>query len=704
MSLDAAVTAPARFWAPPIFPAATWYFALSTAAAAVLALYAAFVLQLDSPGSAMTTVLIVASPLHGMVLSKSLWRIIGTVIGLIMSIVLIAAADQAPWLFILWLGLWLGLCTFVSSYLRYFRAYAAVLAGYTVSLVALPAVEQPDQIFALATSRLAVVMIGILSLALVKSVFAFGIGRVRLRPALRGALLATGQFATRALELMPDLAQQRRVLAERLNALDPLVHAAANESAETALQAPSVRLFVMILFNITTLVAGMHDTLAAIEAAGALPAPLAAARAAVRDLVRALADADLLIGPAGAGLVETVRQLLAEKSAELAAELAAERNPAALQNLALAIRFEDIAEEIARARDTLIDIERGRSGRQVTPITYHRDTTQAVINASRGALATFAGGAFWIFSAWPSGSSMLSLLMVVSVLLGTADRPDLAALGFLRGILLAGLVAFACVFFVLTRIEGFPLLALTLAVVVTSAALISTLPKHTGSATAFLIFFSTFLGLGNPMPYAPIATLNFIGAAVVGAMVAVVAFRILWPANPERVVRRIMRSIVEDLGGLARRRDVPALTVWESRMVDRVARLGTRLAQSPRRPAVVEGGLAALQIGRELMRARRMLAPLHLPPALEASIERAREADHHMAASPERAAAATAQAVQDLLAAATAAPSETGSTQVPADEAGALLRIAASLHAVSELLSRHRSFFQLTVLDETEAA
>ncbi|MEI9984959.1 MAG: FUSC family protein [Aliidongia sp.] len=284
----------------------------------------------------MTTVLIVSSPLPGLVLSKGIWRLIGTTIGTIMSVALIAIAAQAPALFLIWLAAWVGICTFVASYLRYFRAYAAVLAGYTLSIVALPAADHPDQIFELATSRLATVTIGVLSVALVKSVFSFGIGVVRIRPVLRSALLETAQFAADALDLAPDMLVRRRALADKLNALDPLVHAAASESAVTALQAPAIRLLIIILLKIATLAAGMYEQLATAEATGSLPLPLAKARNAVRDLHREMAEATRLLAPEAAERIAATQALLAAMSHELAIELSRERNPAALINLALA--------------------------------------------------------------------------------------------------------------------------------------------------------------------------------------------------------------------------------------------------------------------------------------------------------------------------------------------------------------------------------
>jgi len=50
---------------------------------------------------------------------------------------------QAPVLFLIGLALWMALCTGASTLLRGFRSYGAVLAGYTVALIAMPAVTIP---------------------------------------------------------------------------------------------------------------------------------------------------------------------------------------------------------------------------------------------------------------------------------------------------------------------------------------------------------------------------------------------------------------------------------------------------------------------------------------------------------------------------------------------------------------------------------
>src|SRR5271170_1606885 len=95
-------------WLPPL-PA--WVngegfaFALRNWLASMLALYIAFALQLESPVWAWLTVWIVAQPTPGMLLSKSVYRVIGTICGSIIGIILIALFAQTPELFVLALAL-----------------------------------------------------------------------------------------------------------------------------------------------------------------------------------------------------------------------------------------------------------------------------------------------------------------------------------------------------------------------------------------------------------------------------------------------------------------------------------------------------------------------------------------------------------------------------------------------------------------------
>ena len=81
-----------------------WLFVVRTLAGALLALAIALRLDLSSPGSAAVTVAIIALPQTGMVLEKSFYRFLGTLLGAIVTLCLVAVLAQHQYAFIAAVG------------------------------------------------------------------------------------------------------------------------------------------------------------------------------------------------------------------------------------------------------------------------------------------------------------------------------------------------------------------------------------------------------------------------------------------------------------------------------------------------------------------------------------------------------------------------------------------------------------------------
>src|SRR5262249_35381724 len=165
-----------------------WIFAAKTTASGMLALLVAFTFNLDQPKWALLTVFIVAQPQSGLVLAKSFYRIIGTVVGAAGALVLVSLFAQERVLFLGTLAIWLGLCTFASKYARNFAAYGFVLSGYTVAIVGVTAALRPENAFFIAQSRVTEISLGIMTTAAISHL----ILPVSLADSLRRAI-ATGR-------------------------------------------------------------------------------------------------------------------------------------------------------------------------------------------------------------------------------------------------------------------------------------------------------------------------------------------------------------------------------------------------------------------------------------------------------------------------------------------------------------------------------
>src|SRR5690606_31476222 len=100
-----------------------WLFSAKTFVASVLALFIALAFDLDRPVWAMATVYIVAHPLSGVLASKALYRVVGTIIGAVAAIVLVPSLVNAPVLLSLALALWVGGCLYLSRLDRTPKSY-----------------------------------------------------------------------------------------------------------------------------------------------------------------------------------------------------------------------------------------------------------------------------------------------------------------------------------------------------------------------------------------------------------------------------------------------------------------------------------------------------------------------------------------------------------------------------------------------------
>src|SRR3569623_114562 len=178
-------------------------FSLKSFAAALLALYISLRLNFSQPIWSVTTVYIVSQPLAGMVLSKSVYSVLGTVIGAVASLVFVALFNNSPELFCLALALWIGLGTTITIYLRDApQAYAGMLSGYSAAIIGLPAALAPD--------------IGVVDPAIRQ---------------LEGKLLALLAMLMSVYDRFAALVQERPATAD---ALRPMLEKAAAHMAQTA--------------------------------------------------------------------------------------------------------------------------------------------------------------------------------------------------------------------------------------------------------------------------------------------------------------------------------------------------------------------------------------------------------------------------------------------------------------------------------------
>jgi uncharacterized membrane protein YccC len=633
-------------------------------AAVAIAYYVAYWLELESPASAGTTVLIVMNASRGAIISKSLWRLFGSAVGALAAIVLVSLFVQAPVLFIFGLALWIGLCTSVASLLRYNRGYAAVLAGYTVVLVAFGAISDPDRIFDLATGRLAVVTIGELSATLVFMATDPGPGPRALDIRIAGLIAATARVIADALAA-PDLVAARLArsqVAMAIDASDQVLEFAVVEDAEIGRHARDLRVALAELF------AALTGGLRAVEL---LRREQPQTARDLRHVMQTLADR--LCDEPAAGLLG---QTLASRQV-LAAQAASCRDVAGLAALDQALVLLD---HLVAALAGLDALQRRRPRAASVRLLAYFNPVTALRNGVRAALAISMAGLFWIASAWPSGSAMVTILGPICGLLALTESAAAGSVAFFKGTLIALAAAFVVTYGILPQVAGFPLLIVSLAPFLAGGIIATRMPRFAPLATPFLIFFNTAVGATNPMQFDLAATLNSDLALLLGAACAVLAFRVLLPPNPLAEARVLFHSIRNDVQRLARTRFMPPRLVFEHLQHQKLVRMSRRLAGRPTERAVAtSNGATAVMIGRLLAQLKRAADDATLPQAARAAAGRSVAACRRLLRFPTQAA--------DVAAAESARLASEDAPQI-------VLHIAASLHELAQLIGAHAEFFR----------
>ncbi len=596
-------------------PSLAWIHAGRTAAAAMLALYLAYLLQLDSPSSAAVTVVIVSHPVQGMVWAKGLYRALGTLIGAVMAIVLGALFAQTPVLFLIAFGLWMALCAALSTLLRNFRSYGAVLAGYTVGLIVFPHFPtSPDALFDLATARVAAVLLGLACSALVGSLTTSRQSAAKAEAALGRCLVRLTAYIRLALDAgaLAGTERQRQTLRTDILALDGLMELAAAEGTTQSAVVAAQRGAIPAMLSCLTATASAHDAVTAALTRSADPAPLVRLRAQMIQMLDALAHA-LDRAPADRGKAVAA---IAAQATVIERHMEDGLVSQDIRLLRAFDRLDAVLSDLTVALDGLsASSDRPRRPMPRLSTSLHLEWRWAAVNGVRAALTVWLAGALWIATAWPEGAMMVGSVIPNVTLLSMRDKPDLDALQFLLGISLAAGTALACLTLVLPALSGFPLLALVLGSVVCVAAWLGLQPRRAFMGLGFGVFFLMMLSPANEMHYDVMGFLNIAQAVICAAFLTAVVHRLILRVHPFDHIRALLTDIRGDLKALARSARPMVPTQWETLMHDRMIRLGGRLiADGSLDDAPMHGTQAALRIGREIIRLRRLAEQPGTPP------------------------------------------------------------------------------------------
>jgi uncharacterized membrane protein YccC len=653
-------------------------YALRLWAAVCLALFVAFWRELDNPFWAGTSAAIVCQPQLGASLRKGWFRMIGTVVGATMIVVLTARFPQERLTFLVLLAFWCGLCAFAATVLRNFASYSAALAGYTAAIIAADNLGATggasSDVFLLAVTRASEICIGIACAGIVLAGTDLGGAQRRLAESLANLAAEImdrfGRMLALAETQLPDTKAERREFVRRVIALDPVIDQALGESGHVRYHSPKLQTAIYGLFGALDGWRGVATHLSRL--------PEAARRQGAHIIRRSLPSELRSVLEAGSPALWIADPLALHRVCEEAVRTLIVL-PADTPSLRL------LADETAKVLAGMLHVLDGLA--LLVDAPYHPspggrgfrlsepDWLPALVNATRAFLAVSALELFWVATAWPNGASAMIFVAVLVLLL--SPKGDLAyggSLAFALGIAGAVVCAAAIKFAMLPALQTFPAFCAALGLFFLPAGFamaVSRQPIVTAVLTAMAFNFNPLLAPTNEMNYDTAQYYNSALAIVVGCGVAPLAFLLLPPLSPALRLRRLLALTSRELRHLAIAPVLPTLDYWESRLYSWLTGLPDQATPLQRAQL-----LAALSVGTEIIGLRQMAMHLGTTAELDAAL-------NDIALGHSTRAIAKLRQFDDQLAA----------TREIGPEATVALRARGRILVISEALAEHGAYF-----------
>jgi uncharacterized membrane protein YccC len=473
-------------------------FALRTTLAGFAALFTAMWLQLDIPRWAMFTVFLLSPPVRGNALRKTAARLVGTVIGCIVAVGIVALFPQERVPFYLVFSLWLGGCAYWATLRRGYVSYAAILAAFTSAIISSDVSSAPLGVWRAAVDRGSATLLG--------TIFAY----------------FASEMLARSDDVPSDLANRVRALAG--DVLDWAVRQLESRQTDEPKDAPfTARIFA--LDETCTNAIAERPALGWVKPwIVGLPTALLAFQSAV---LRMSSEDSRETEPAATALLKKVLETFA---AFLRSTAPLDLPSVRQQARSLANAQKDLSSENLAAKEIIAAILSVVASFEVVltlrppadavppypkpTFVTHRD--YAATNLIRTVAGILLGFVIWNVTAWSHGDTFMVNVAVALVLFVAMDDPIAANWRNLLGNLTGGLIALAAKYLALVQTSEL----LTFVIVLFPLLFLGAWTQTKPTMASFGVFYVNGLLIvsnpSNPQQYDFTQDVNVLIALVVG--------------------------------------------------------------------------------------------------------------------------------------------------------------------------------------------
>ncbi|QGH63981.1 FUSC family protein [Serratia proteamaculans] len=549
--------------------AGQWRYALRNSLAMCLSLWVAFVLNLDEPYWALTSAAVVSFPTVGGVISKSIGRVFGSLVGAAASVAIAGHCLNDPWLFTLFIAAWIGLCTYISNHYQNNVSYAFALAGYTAAIIAFSTVNVTDtqQIFDIAQARVCEVITGIVCGGLMMMILPSTSDGEALLTSLRRMHLRLLEHA--AMLWQPEITVQMRTSHEgvigQILTMNLLRIQAFWSHYRLRRQNNLLNYMLHQQLRITSVISSLRRMLLNWPER---PANLATI---LDQLLNELRNPD------------TDKYRLARILQQIAPQ-----DPADYRHRAFWLRLRHFCWLYLNCSRWLQRLENATPVSEIQPprvtsLARHTDSYEAAYNGLRTFLCIILGCAYWINTQWDAGSSALTLVAISCVLYSSTPSPINSITTLLKAVTLLSIVCFMVKFGLMIQIDDLWLFcAFLFPVLVTMQMLKLQNPPYAALWGQLIVFMGSFLSVTNPPSYDYQSFINDSLGKIVGVLLAGMAFQILRPSSDKRKSRRIIRALRRDFIDQLSKKPQQSESQFESLIYHRISQLNQSQDQEAR--------------------------------------------------------------------------------------------------------------------------
>lgn len=570
-------------------------FALKTFIAGMLALFVSFELDLINPMWSIGTVLIIANPYSGMVSSKCVYRVVGTIGGAVIALTLTPHLINTPWIFTVVLSLWVGFALYVSLLDRTPRSYAFMLAGYSTAMIVFNAITYIDQynIFDIALARVIEISIGVISSAVVSAtILPMHIGSAIKQRVIKTLKDTENLFANL---LTTDSQQNNTQLLAAITRDTTDIHALAvhlsYEKGELhGMTKPLQEMLHQISMVVANLVA-LSERIKQLQELRFIETHAEKLQQLSAHVVQFLEQKDLIID-------ENILQLPDEFESDFASLM---ESASTHQQVLVAAMKMDVRHFISNVLAVKVLWQRIQQGNKeipdnITPMTtkypsLHRDHGVAIRGGISAVLITFIVTGVWIVSGWKAGFMMAQMGAVTACILTALDNPVPVLRIFIWGSIASAVLVFVYAFGIFPHVTTFWELGLVLLPMFLFA--VSMMANQMLMPVGMVLGINTMMGLNLHNAYSmdAVSYLDSSFAMILGVLVSLIVIDVVRAMSPDTSASRIlalhyraMRQAIYLPYGLD-------FKVHLRSMLDRIGILNSKMVQSNEIKASIQQAL-----------------------------------------------------------------------------------------------------------------